>query len=450
MKNKLRNRNRQKARMSTRLMIVLATFSGVFLLTLGWLVYLNFDNLSKTRASGNGGEGGGTALNTTGEILTEFTWEKNPVSLATLGPDAIKCSKDAHSMNGGRSSTNGLSPGPNGKDIDLEFEATELFNQEGIDISIDYRRSEPGGSFFSRGNNFNFGIENNILIIAYRIENAKGGSEIVKERTNYEIPDDPLYRTYRFIYSPNSGKAEIFVNSVVVWSHQGPGNAPLSWKNAGNIVIGKNLNGNGVDKAILDNLVIRSTGSVSPLAESLLNFMLEPKEGVVKVHWSSSANDKVDYYTIERSINGVDFVNVSNVKSNHQKPEGEEYEYIDKTSASTSIVYYRLRQTFLNGKFVTHPLSAIKFKTEKDFAIERVNPQMFDHSFDVSYFLPKSGRVWMQLSDSKGKVISTETFEAPQGKNVHVFKDQLNLEHGEYTLHLIFNNKKISAKVTKT
>ncbi|MBK6839031.1 MAG: hypothetical protein IPG90_12920 [Bacteroidetes bacterium] len=73
MKNKLRNRNRQKARMSTRLMIVLATFSGVFLLTLGWLVYLNFDNLSKTRASGNGGEGGGTALNTTGEILTEFT-----------------------------------------------------------------------------------------------------------------------------------------------------------------------------------------------------------------------------------------------------------------------------------------------------------------------------------------------------------------------------------------
>ncbi|MBK6447352.1 MAG: hypothetical protein IPF81_19325 [Bacteroidetes bacterium] len=75
---------------------------------------------------------------------------------------------------------------------------------------------------------------------------------------------------------------------------------------------------------------------------------------------------------------------------------------------------------------------------------------MFDHSFDVSYFLPKSGRVWMQLSDSKGKVISTETFEAPQGKNVHVFKDQLNLEHGEYTLHLIFNNKKISTKVTKT
>ena len=45
------------------------------------------------------------------------------------------------------------------------------------------------------------------------------------------------------------------MNSVVVWSHQGPGNVPLSWKNAGNIVIGKNLNGNGVDKAILDNLL---------------------------------------------------------------------------------------------------------------------------------------------------------------------------------------------------
>ncbi|MBK7850673.1 MAG: hypothetical protein IPJ66_05865 [Bacteroidetes bacterium] len=449
MKKSLRTRNRQKARMSTRLMIVIATFSGVFLLTLGWLVYLNFNNLSKTRASGNGSEGGGIALNTTGEILTEFTWEKDPVTMATLGPDGIKSGKDAHSATGGRSSTNGLSPGPNGKDINLEIEGTELFNQEGIDISIDYRKSEPSGSFFSRGNNFNFGIDNGYLSIEYKVENAKGGSESIKEKTNYEVPDDPLYRTYRFIYSPNSGKAEIFVNSVMVWNHQGNPNAPLYWKNAGNIIIGKNMNGNGVDKAILDNLVVRSTGSVSPLAESLLNFMLEPKDGVVKVHWSSSANDKVDYFTIERSINGVDFVNVSNVKANPAKPEGEEYEYTDKTAATTSIVYYRLRQTFLNGKFVTHPLSAIKFKTEKDFAIERINPQQFEHSFDISYFLPKSGRVWMQLTDAKGKVISSETFEAPKGKNVHVFKDQVNLERGEYTLNLIFDNKKISTKVTK-
>lgn len=449
MKNRLRNRNRQKSRQTTRLIIVLGTFSGVFLLTLGWLVYLNFHNLSKTKATGKGGEGGGSALNTTGEILSEFTWEKNPVLLATLGPDGIKCSKDAHSSGGGRSSTNGLSPGTNGKDIDLEIEGTELFNQEGIDISIDYRRSEPSGSFFTRSNNFNFGIENGYLTIAFRVENAKGGSDPVKARTNYEVPDDPLYRTYRFIYSPNSGRAEIFVNSVIVWSHQGISNTPLSWKNAGNIIIGKNMNGNGADKAIFDNLVIRSTGSVSPLAESLLNFMLEPKDGTVKVHWSSSANDKVDYFTIERSINGVDFVNVSNIKANPRQAEGDEYEYTDKTAASTSIVYYRLRQTFLNGKFVIHPLSAIKFKTEKDFAIERVTPQQFEHSFDISYFLPKSGRVWMQLSDSKGKIRTTVTFEAPQGKNVHVFKDQLDLERGEYTLQLIFDNKKVSTKVTK-
>ena len=55
----------------------------------------------------------------------------------------------------------------------------------------------------------------------------------------------------------------------------------------------------------------------------------------------------------------------------------------------------------------------------------------------------------MQLTDAKGKVISSETFEAPKGKNVHVFKDQVNLERGEYTLNLIFDNKKISTKVTK-
>lgn len=446
MKRRIHNRARQKNKLKTRLLIVVAAVSFVITMTTGILVYINLQNASKTRASGNGSEGTG-GLMANGDIITEYTWEKDPVTTATLGPDAIKSGKDAHSITGGRSSTNGLSPGPNGKNIDLEIEGNELFNQDGIDISIDYRRSEKSGNFFTR-NNFNFGMENGFITIQYQLENKKGKTETVKEKTSFEVPQDAVFRTYRFIYNPNSGKAEIFVNSIIVWNRQHEINTPLSWKNGGNIIIGKELNGEGADRAILDNLVIRTCGNVSPLAESLLNFMLEPKKEGVVIHWSTSMNEKVNYFTIERSINGVDFVNVGSIPVDPSKTD-EEYTYTDRTETGSGVVYYRLRQTFQNGKFVTHGLSAIKFKTDKNLSIERIAPTPFTSSFDISYYIPKSGKVWIQLCDDHGKVINTTSFDAPQGKNVHVYREEKNLGKGFYTVNLIFDSKKVSSKVEK-
>ena len=127
----------------------------------------------------------------------------------------------------------------------------------------------------------------------------------------------------------------------------------------------------------------------------------------------------------------------------------DEYIYIDKTPVTSAVVYYRLRQTFKNGKFVTHALSAIRFRSDKSFAIDHLNPVPFQNVCDISYYLPKSGRVWLQITDESGKILNTENFEAPQGKNVHVFKDENNLEAGTYNLSLIFENKKTTTKLIK-
>ncbi len=432
-----------------RLIFVVGIASLAFVFTIGVLVFLNLNNQSKSRATGNGSESGGNILNISGDIITEFTWENKNALIATLGPDAMSAGKLTHTVFGGRASTKGIAPGPEGNDINLEIQGTALFDLEGIDINIDYRRNEESGNFFSRGNGFNFGMEKGFLTINYRVASGRNSFLTIKEKTSFEVPSDPSFRSYRFIYTPSTGKGEIFVNSVMVWSHQGNSNTPLYWKGSDNIIIGKNMNGGGIDRPVFDNLVIRSTGSVSMFAASLLTFMLDPKDQEVKINWSTTMNEKVDYFTIERSINGIDFVNICKLPANPNLSSGEEYSYTDRVTNSSTVVYYRLRQTFLNGKFVTHPLSAVRFKTDKGLSIETVKPVPFQQTFDVAYFIPSSGRVWIQLADSKGKIISTKTFEAPQGKNVHIFRDQGNLASGDYSLDLIFNNKKVSTKVVK-
>src|SRR5580765_3272674 len=151
-------------------------------------------------------------------------------------------------------------------------------------------------------------------------------------------------------------------------------NTAMNWKDAGNIIIGKDMDGGGRDIPVFDNLVIRNTGSVTPLAESLINFMLESTNNSVKVHWASTTNDRSECFIIQRSVNGIDFSNIATLPSNPEMKSDEEYVYTDNTPSSGYVIYYRLRQNFKDGKFITHSVSAIKPGSKQMLSIERVNP----------------------------------------------------------------------------
>jgi hypothetical protein len=446
MKNSRRQKQVTKTKMKVRMMVITGTLCLLFALSLSWLVFLNLSQNTRTKASNN--EMGGTILNN-GEIISNFTWEADPATRATLGPDAIKISNTAHTAFGGRSSTGGLAPGLPAQDINLELGASPLFDVEGIDVSMDFKRREPSGSFVTRGKSLDFGFRKGFIHITYRTTGLSGGFETVTATTDYEIPVDEQFRNFRFIYTPTTGKGELFVNNVIIWSHEGNKNTALYWKDAGQIVIAKGIDGGGKDLPVLDNFMMRTTGSVSPLAESLINFMIVPSGNDIRIHWSTTANDKVQYFTVERSVNGLDFANLTNVPSDASVKDGEEYVYTDKSVNTPGVVYYRIRQTFKDGKFITHSTSAIKLKTEKALTIDRISPPTFQNSFNLAYYIPSSGRVWVQLVDESGNIRSSETFEAPQGKNVYIFRDKKNLGTGTYTVNLVFDDKRVTARVTK-
>jgi hypothetical protein len=127
----------------------------------------------------------------------------------------------------------------------------------------------------------------------------------------------------------------------------------------------------------------------------------------------------------------------------------DEYTYQDIPPVTNGVLYYRMRQNFKDGRFVLHDITAIKLKNEKRLAIENISPIPFINQLDISYISPAAGRVWLQLTDNNGKIKSTESCEASQGKNIHVFKGIANLESGSYNLNLIFGDKKVSCKVVK-
>src|SRR5436190_8025210 len=166
-KMKLRIRQQIRTRLNVRFMMFTIISTLLFAATLASLMILNLGLPEKGIAIS------GSDDLSTGDIICRFTWENESPTKATEGPDAISISRSAGITSGGRSSTKALAPGKPGTPINLVLPGSPYFNVPGIDISIDFRRSEGSGNFFTRGNSFNFGMEKGNIIISYRIENGK-------------------------------------------------------------------------------------------------------------------------------------------------------------------------------------------------------------------------------------------------------------------------------------
>jgi hypothetical protein len=66
--------------------------------------------------------------------------------------------------------------------------------------------------------------------------------------------------------------------------------------------------------------------------------------------WSTSSEQNNDYFTIERSVNGINWVIVNTIKGNGNSTSTIEYSLVDN-SYDNVINYYQLKQTDYDGKF---------------------------------------------------------------------------------------------------
>lgn len=436
-----------KSRLSVKFVLLSAFCAFLFGTTVAFLIAINTGMWGDSSA----GTGKENSLNN-GDIISMFTWNDGVITKSDIGPDAISVSGNAFVSGGGRSSTDALNPGKPGAPVNFVVPGSPYFDTEGIDVAIDFRRSEGSGNFFTRGNAFNFGMEKGNIVIRYRVEDGKGGYNTIDENTGYTIALDEIWRNYRFIYTPSTGKGEVFVNSAIVWSHRSTPNTKLAWKNSGDVMIGKDMDGGGAsDRSVFDNLVIRSTGYVESTLHSLLAFSAVPYDDKMLVSWSMIPSINDHHFAVERSVNGVDFTRIGVVNAVPASNTVNDYLFTDPRPVAGGITYYRIKYYSRDGQFVQYTATAVstknKFSTE--LVIENVEPQPFKTSLDVSYTTAVSGEVLLQLINKVGTIIYSEKVQASKGKNICVLHPDSELDSGTYVLNLTHNNKSVSKKIVK-
>ncbi len=297
-----------------------------------------------------------------GQILSSFTWESGSITTASSGNNATSVSSSATISSGG-SSGNGLNPGLPKADLDLTITATSIYDTEGVDISFDYQREESIANFYTRGSSLNIGMNAGNLFVTYRVSNGAGNYTLISSGNVFSIPNDDIFRTYRFKYIAATGYGELFVNGTSMWTNDGIDNRSMYWTGAGDIVIGALMDGSGSNKTCLDGFSISRVGGTLPI--ELVSFVTKANKENVDLNWTTASEKNNDYFTIEKSQNGLVWNEITKLagagNSNHEL----NYFYIDKIKNSTG-KYYRLKQTDFDGKSIIVGEQFVPYLT-KDF-----------------------------------------------------------------------------------
>lgn len=297
------------------------SFSGVLILS--WVCFL-------------------TCFDSKAQIISQFDFDANPVTVATVGPDATNVSGSATSSPGGTGGTNGLNAGSPKADINMIIPGSPTFDVAGIDVSFDFHREENAGNFFERGQSLRILGTNNLSVI-YRVDDGVGGYNQINSGNVYGIPNDDTYRRYRFVYTPCDGIGMLIVDNTVVWSNDGPDNRDLYWGGAGNVVVGGMMDGTGNQDTFFDNLVVGEV-TCSPLPVEFLNVSATlTKDDFARINWITASERNNSHFVVEKMISNNEWVEIGQIGGAGYSVEVLNYALIDETP-TPGLSYYRVKQ----------------------------------------------------------------------------------------------------------
>ena len=145
----------------------------------------------------------------------------------------------------------------------------------------------------------------------------------------------------------------------------GPSNASISdsYSLVGPGVILISGSANRADEIITYNVI--SSGSacdncLSILPVELLSFSAERNNRYVDLSWITATEINNDYFTVERSLDGINFTVIGSMPGSGNSSIILNYKLIDSSPIENEISYYRLKQTDFDGAYSYSDIVSVK------------------------------------------------------------------------------------------
>lgn len=363
------------------------------------------------------------------QIISQFSWDSNPVTSADVGPDGTTVSGSAISDVGGVGGTNGLNAALPKQDINMSIPGSPTFDVDGIDVSFDYQREESQCDWFRRGNSLIIDGSNQFSV-SYRVDDGAGGFNTVTSGNVFNIPNDDTWRNYRFIYLSTTGEGFLLVDGVTLWMNDGPDNRPMYWVGAGNVTVGFGCDGSGTNDTFMDNLIVGSV-TWSGLPIELLSFSAKPEISTVELNWTTASETNNDFFSIERSAQGKEWEVIGTINGAGNSSTRINYSYSDEVPLIGKS-YYRLKQTDFDGNFDYSKVVHVMYKGNSDNNIQLYpNPT----SGDLNIVFERKDSEW-KIINLLGQNVSNNVTILQQSP----FELKLNVDQLESGIYFIMTD----------
>ncbi|MEP6724691.1 MAG: SBBP repeat-containing protein [Bacteroidota bacterium] len=154
-----------------------------------------------------------------------------------------------------------------------------------------------------------------------------------------------------------------------------------------------------------DVFVLKLVGSALPV--QLLDFAAKVTDkNTVDISWTTAAETNNDYFTVERSKDGLHFEQVAIVKGSINSTIAINYLSTDKTPYSGKS-YYRLRQTDLDGKYTFSALLQVQINTANSNAFT-IYPNPVQQVLQVQLTAAANRNIVWQVQDASGKILKQQ------------------------------------------
>lgn len=184
--------------------------------------------------------------------------------------------------------------------------------------------------------------------------------------------------------------------------------------------------------------------TVSPLPIELLSFDAIMNNKQVDVTWSTATETNNDYYTIEKSKDGIHFEALSIVDAAGNSSSIINYKDID-TNPFEGISYYRLKQTDFNGTFTYSKIVAVNYSFTKDGFTIFPNPTQGE--INITFEDLEQKEVLVVIRDISGKECFSKVIITQEHQQLIGIDSEHKLAAGTYIITASSNNKLYSKKL---
>ena len=228
-------------------------------------------------------------------------------------------------------------------------------------------------------------------------------------------------------------KVAHFSSSLNVYEHKG-GTVMASGK-TGNVT-------STIPLTSFSPFTFGSASGLNPLPIVLLSFEAKiTGNSTVDLIWNVASELNNDYYTIERSADGIYYEEIARIKGMGNCNTHRTYSTIDETPLP-DICYYRLKQTDFDGKSIYYKPIHLELKENAKGHTLYPNPLYNEDDLFLKTIARSDKTIQLTILDVMGKTICSHTLSITKGHNqLKALPEDCGLTQGLYSVVIVDEGK---------